>query len=138
MSRTTQTRTNLNLPFICKACGRAVTPPGSGGTHRNHCPFCLVSLHVDIVPGDRRASCRGIMQPISVWVQSNKEWSIIHRCTQCGVLRTNRVAADDNEMLLFTIAASMMSQLPFPAGKALEEIHRMSIDRGVINETEHP
>ncbi|MEU5370808.1 RNHCP domain-containing protein, partial [Streptomyces sp. NPDC005951] len=30
--------------------------------HRNHCPSCQVSLHVDgRVPGDRAAGCRGRM-----------------------------------------------------------------------------
>ena len=39
--------------FTCKVCGRLVTPGGAGSDHRNHCPNCLSSLHVDIEPGDR-------------------------------------------------------------------------------------
>jgi len=66
------------------------------------------------------------MNPISVWIQKNKEWSIIHRCMSCGVLRTNRIAADDNEMMLFSLAASFMSQLPFPAEKAIHHIQALS------------
>lgn len=40
-------------PFTCKVCGRLCTPENTGSQHRNHCPNCLSSLHVDIEPGDR-------------------------------------------------------------------------------------
>ena len=36
--------------FIYANCGFEVKPLGY--TSRNHCPFCLCSLHVDILPGD--------------------------------------------------------------------------------------
>ena len=39
--------------FTCKVCGRLCTPQNAGSDHRNHCPNCLSSLHVDIEPGDR-------------------------------------------------------------------------------------
>ena len=39
--------------FTCRVCGRLVTPQGAGSGHRNHCPNCLSSLHVDEEPGDR-------------------------------------------------------------------------------------
>lgn len=41
--------------FQCKACGRTVVAQGAGSEHRNHCPNCLVSLHVDDEPGNRAA-----------------------------------------------------------------------------------
>ena len=44
-----------NDSFICKVCGRPVVPTGAGSDHRNHCPNCLCSLHLDIEPGDREA-----------------------------------------------------------------------------------
>ena len=34
--------------FTCKVCGRLCTPQNAGSDHRNHCPNCLSSLHVDI------------------------------------------------------------------------------------------
>lgn len=34
--------------FTCKVCGRPVVSAGAGTDHRNHCPNCLSSLHVDI------------------------------------------------------------------------------------------
>ena len=49
-----------NETFVCKVCGRTVVPQGAGSDHRNHCPNCLSSLHVDIEPGDRAADCGGI------------------------------------------------------------------------------
>ena len=38
--------------FTCKVCDRLCTPQNAGSDHRNHCPNCLSSLHVDIEPGD--------------------------------------------------------------------------------------
>ncbi len=45
--------------FVCKVCGRTVPPEGAGSEYRNHCPYCLSSLHLDTVPGDRAAGCGG-------------------------------------------------------------------------------
>ena len=53
--------------FTCKVCGRPVVSAGAGSGHRNHCPNCLSSLHLDIEPGDRAADCGGIMDPVGVW-----------------------------------------------------------------------
>ena len=72
--------------FTCKVCGRLVVPTGAGSNHRNHCPNCLSSLHLDIEPGDREADCGGIMEPVGVWVRKNGEWALIHRCRRCGHL----------------------------------------------------
>ena len=58
--------------FICKVCGRTVVPENAGSGHRNHCPNCLASLHLDIEPGDRESDCGGIMEPIAVWVQGRR------------------------------------------------------------------
>ena len=52
--------------FTCKSCGREVVPTGAGSNHRNHCPNCLCSQHLDIEPGDRAADCGGLMEPIAV------------------------------------------------------------------------
>ncbi|WP_460057213.1 RNHCP domain-containing protein [Spirochaeta dissipatitropha] len=100
--------------FICIHCGRTVIPAESATKNRNHCPHCLCSRHVDIRPGDRRCGCRGEMQAISVYVQSNGEWSIIHRCGECGVIKLNRIAPDDSETALLALAAKPLTRLPFP------------------------
>jgi hypothetical protein len=56
--------------------------------------MCLYSLHVDERPGDRRASCHGLMEPIGLDYRGRKGFVIIHRCTRCGFVRPNRVADD--------------------------------------------
>lgn len=103
--------------FTCVVCGAPAAPEGAGSNHRNHCPKCLSSIHVDNQPGDRASLCKGIMDPIGVWVRKNGEWAIIHRCRSCGVLSSNRIAADDNPALLMSIAAKPMATPPFPLDK---------------------
>lgn len=112
--------------FHCKVCGRLVVSAGAGSGHRNHCPNCLSSLHLDMEPGDRAADCGGIMEPVGVWVRKNAEWAIIHRCKWCGHLSSNRVAADDNPMKLMSIAMRPLSLPPFP----LERIEEMTAHMG--------
>lgn len=55
-----------NDTFVCKVCGKTVIMAGAGSEHRNHCPYCLHSRHLDIEPGDRAADCGGVMEPIAV------------------------------------------------------------------------
>lgn len=100
--------------FICKVCNKFVKPLDSGGRERNHCPYCLSSLHVDNEKGDRKSNCNGIMEAISIWVKRNGEWSIIHRCKICGKLNSNRIAFDDNSLKLISIAMKPISNIPFP------------------------
>ena len=110
--------------FVCKNCGRTVVPAGAGSDHRNHCPYCLCSRHLDITPGDREADCGGLMEPIAVWVRKNGEWAIIHRCRICGDLSSNRIAADDNPMKLMSLAMKPVSSPPFPLER-IEEMTRL-------------
>ena len=74
--------------FICKNCGKEVLPLQS--TSRNHCPFCLHSLHVDVLPGDRANTCCGILEPIGVEISSKKGYVIVHKCKKCGEIRPNK------------------------------------------------
>ena len=97
--------------FVCKVCGRTVIPENAGSDHRNHCPNCLSSLHVDIDPGDRASDCGGIMEPVAVWVRKGGEWAIIHRCKRCGVL----------PMKLMSIAMKPLCEPPFPIER-IEEL----------------
>jgi hypothetical protein len=87
---------------------------GAGTEHRNHCPNCLHSVHLDVEPGDREADCGGVMEPIAVWVRKGGEWAIIHRCRSCGALSSNRIGADDNDLLLMSLAVKPLSSPPFP------------------------
>lgn len=79
--------------FVCRRCGRTVPPLGY--TSRNHCPYCLWSLHVDVFPGDRSADCGGLMEPIAAANHPKKGMEIAHRCTACGAVRKNKAASDD-------------------------------------------
>lgn len=82
--------------FECQRCGAAVR----GGGYTNHCPACLWSRHVDVLPGDRRAECGALMEPVGLESAGGREW-IVHRCTACGLERRNRrAAADDFESAL--------------------------------------
>lgn len=110
------------LSFKCRVCGWFVVSSGAGGNHRNHCPNCLCSIHVDEEPGDRASECGGIMEPIGVWVRKGGEWAIIHRCQRCGRICSNRSAADDNPMKLLSIAMKPLAEPPFP----LERIRNLT------------
>ena len=54
----------IDESFICEVCKKEVKPLGY--TARDHCPYCLSSLHVDINPGDRKNECKGLLKPIGV------------------------------------------------------------------------
>lgn len=82
-----------NTGFICKNCYEIVNPV-SNGSYRNHCSFCLYSVHLDIIPGDRASTCRGLMKPLHLNYKSNKGWQIVHMCLTCGVKKACRIAQD--------------------------------------------
>lgn len=105
---------NAEQGFTCKSCGALVRPEGAGTRHRNHCPHCLSSIHLDNEPGDRSSSCKGTMEPVGIWVRNDGEWAVIHRCKRCGVLHSNRVAADDSPVKLLSLAVKPLASPPFP------------------------
>lgn len=74
--------------FVCGHCGRGVPP--AGHTARDHCPWCLRSVHVDVVPGDRAAGCGGRMDPVGLEVRGDTI-TLSYRCARCG--HTHRVRA---------------------------------------------
>lgn len=112
-SRTPQPRRRqTEYPFRCRHCKAMVGPIPWGGNHRNHCPYCLRSRHVDgRVPGDRASTCGGKMAPIGAFVRRNGEHAIVHHCLSCGFERYNRIAADDN----FELVLSLPPVPPRPA-----------------------
>ena len=67
-------------------------PPLDNGSYRNHCPYCLYSLHVDDKPGDRNSDCLGLMRPVGIVYNSKKGYQIVHRCETCGAEKVNRIA----------------------------------------------
>jgi hypothetical protein len=54
------------------------------------------------------------MQPIGIDVRDDGEWALIHRCTGCGAMRTNRIAGDDQELALLQLALRPLANPPFP------------------------
>lgn len=106
---------NGTQEFICLHCGLYIgfVPEIAGVRNRNHCPYCLWSRHVDWrTSGDRLSSCRAGMRPVGLTTKRGRnkyarerdgELMIIHRCTGCGELVINRIAADDCARTLFDL-----------------------------------
>lgn len=85
--------------FICLNCGHAV----QGDGYTNHCPQCFCSRHVDINPGDRAATCGGLMRPVALEMRRG-DYVIMQRCEVCGHTRPNRVHDDDDRDALAALA----------------------------------
>ena len=85
-----------NDSFICINCGREVSLNAPGTKNRNHCPYCLHSLHVDNKIGDRSSKCLGNMYPVAKFYKPNGEEVIVHKCAKCNFIRYNRIAGDDD------------------------------------------
>ena len=137
MSRESRTRRRGPDTFRCKRCRFDVPMHAPGTRHRNHCPLCLWSRHLDSAPGDRASGCAGAMEPIAVAVQDDGEWSLVHRCGACSVVHLNRIAGDDNAHSLLQLASKPLAQPPFPlqylnglVGPALpQRVHARDGDR---------
>jgi hypothetical protein len=54
------------------------------------------------------------MEPVAVWIRNKGEWSLIHRCKDCGAMRCNRIAGDDSPVALMSLAVRPLAQPPFP------------------------
>jgi len=101
--------------FRCAHCRLDVSMRAPGTAHRNHCPACLTSKHVDgRRPGDRASECHARMEAIAITVRGDGEWVLIHRCAGCDELSANRIAGDDNPLLLVRLAVKPLAQPPFP------------------------
>ncbi len=87
--------------FTCAHCGACVC----GNGYTNHCPQCLWSRHVDNNPGDRAASCGGMMRPIAV-NGAGDGFIITHRCETCGKTIRQRSAQNDNIDEIIKISAN--------------------------------
>jgi hypothetical protein len=107
-----------NPAFRCCRCKAWIEsdPAVAGVKHRNHCPVCLFSRHMDEVKaGDRRSTCGAAMRPVGLTLKHSRnkyatddgELMLIHLCLNCGKLSINRIAADDNaEQLIAVFEAS--------------------------------
>lgn len=126
---------NINPDFTCKNCGQIVSAQSfiSGVVHRNHCPYCLHSRHVDLFEaGDRLCACKNLMAPVGLTIKNsrdkythhrNGELMLVHRCKHCGGIAINRIAADDDPYKIRQILQEQRMR------KALEEdCHQQGIN----------
>jgi len=87
--------------FICEQCGLSVVGDG----YTNHCPQCLWSKHVDVHPGDRKATCNGMMRPVQVEYKSDT-YVIVHRCVLCKHTKRNKSSPMDNFEAIIQLSAT--------------------------------
>ena len=83
----------IDESFECIVCKKEVK--NLGYTARDHCPYCLCSMHVDINPGDRKSDCKGLLVPIGI-EKYRDTYKIIYKCQLCGMIHKNIMASDDN------------------------------------------
>lgn len=93
----------MDEPFKCENCGYEVKTLNY--TARDHCPHCLYSKHVDIMPGDRQNICQGLMKPIGIEKYKNT-YKIIYRCSKCHQIHKNIMANDDNYDLIVKLSVN--------------------------------
>ena len=139
----------INNNFICKNCQKEVsTLEVLGSKNRNHCPYCLWSLHVDINDGDRKSKCLGIMQPVGLvfkeegfdkYGKKNQgEIMIVHYCLKCGKVSINRISGNDNSQKILEILSDKIN-LPVEIKennslKLLNESNLKEINRQLIGD----
>lgn len=87
--------------FICRNCGKKVEKLNY--TARDHCPYCLTSIHIDNNPGDRSCTCLGTLNPIAIEPFKKGKYKIIYKCDRCNIIKKNVMANDDNFDLIIDI-----------------------------------
>lgn len=88
-------------PFICEHCKEEVNPLGY--TARDHCPHCLYSKHVDIMPGDRQNECKGLLKPVGI-EKFKYTYKILYKCDKCNQTHKNIIAQDDDMDLIIKLS----------------------------------
>lgn len=96
-----KTFTMKDEKFTCENCGFEVTPLLY--TARDHCPNCLYSKHLDILPGDRMNPCKGLLKPIGI-EKFKQTYKIIYQCEKCHEKHKNVIANDDNMDLIIELS----------------------------------
>lgn len=120
--------------FICSHCQKQISTDNLyGSNHRNHCPYCLWSLHKDEKwPGDRVSPCQKEMEPIALTFKhegldkftgkpKQGEILLIHHCLGCGKISINRVAGDDKPEEILKIFEKSITLSPEIKSKLEEQ-----------------
>lgn len=95
--------TMLDEAFVCMNCNKEVERLAY--TARDHCPYCLYSIHIDNNPGDRACVCKGVLKPIGI--KNYKDtYKIVYRCEKCGQNKNNIMAEDDDKQLIIKLSAN--------------------------------
>jgi hypothetical protein len=90
--------------FVCENCGLSVRGDG----YTNHCPKCLWSKHVDVMPGDRAETCHGMMIPKGI-LNENSEHIIVHKCRKCKKVHKTKSREEDNQEVIISISKNPVS-----------------------------
>ncbi len=93
----------IDEEFVCENCNSIV--PKLNYSSRDHCNKCLYSKHVDINPGDRMNTCKGLLKPISIEKFKNT-YKIIYKCEKCNQIHKNIMAVDDNYDMIVKLSVS--------------------------------
>lgn len=96
--------TKVDEDFICEMCGAHV----HGNGYTNHCPECLTSKHVDIMPGDRACECAGLMPAVGLETK-NGEFVLVQKCQKCGHMRRNKIWENDSRKALRALSAGNLT-----------------------------
>lgn len=83
----------IDESFICTNCNKQVNLLLY--TARDHCPYCLYSVHVDNNPGDRLSNCHGLLIPTGI-EKYKLGYKILYKCNKCGEVKKNISALDDD------------------------------------------
>ncbi|MFA7193691.1 MAG: RNHCP domain-containing protein [Candidatus Paceibacterota bacterium] len=111
--------------FECEHCHN----PVSGNGYTNHCPACLWSKHVDINPGDRAATCGGMMKPTAL-ENENGEYVVTHTCIKCSYKKRNKISPTDDFDVVVQVATDLAeidskgfsSRAPLGAGQQAQNL----------------
>ena len=87
---------------MCEHCGTYV----KGNGYTDHCPSCLWSKHVDIYPGDRKAKCNGLMEPVDLKTK-NGMYTIYYKCTKCGYLFKVKSSSNDSIQAIMELTSKI-------------------------------
>ncbi len=113
--------------YRCPVCGW--TPrTGEGRKDWTHCPNCLSGIHAENEEG---LECGGILEPVGIWVKTDKDWEIIQRCSLCQEMTSDPMSSDDSPVKVLSIASKPLSEPPFPVEK-MEELTKIMGGRGDI------
>ena len=111
--------------YRCPVCGWT---PRTGEERKDwtHCPNCLSGIHGKNEEG---LECGGILEPVGIWVKTDKDREIIQRCSLCQEMTSDPMSSDDSPVKVLSIASKPLSEPPFPVEK-MEELTKIMGGRG--------